>query len=246
MKQDCINFDKCLKELQEFPLFKGLPSQSLKVLLGLTTLHEWPKKKLVITTANKPYKFYLIMSGRVKAYSYDLRTGRQLTLFILTVKDAFDICTLIEQCDHKLNYETIDKTVALSIPLVDIRSWIDKNSIASKTVFKYMALKMLQLETYLTEMSMDDTQTRLAKLLLKHMNTTSRKIEMINNLSHEELAMFIGTTRAVLNRHIQEFKEQGIISVSRKHIEILDSTELTKRTTSSLKQDSLTKKGYLS
>ena len=89
---------------------------------------------------------------------------------------------------------------------------------------------MQRLEEFVIDISLEDTPTRLANLLIKNMNTTSNKIELIDNLSHRELAQLIGTTRAVVNRHIQDFKNDGILKVERKYIEILNVKELLNKT----------------
>ena len=54
------------------------------------------------------------------------------------------------------------------------------------------------------------------------MNRESFEIELINELTHLELAAMIGTTRAVLNRHLQEFKEQGVIETGKRQIRVLN------------------------
>ena len=76
------------------------------------------------------------------------------------------------------------------------------------------------MEEFATDISLEDTSTRLAKLLIKHLNSKTCKIQLINDLSHNELAQLIGTTRAVINRHLQEFKKEGILKIERKSLEV--------------------------
>ncbi|MCK5442947.1 MAG: winged helix-turn-helix domain-containing protein [Maribacter sp.] len=45
-------------------------------------------------------------------------------------------------------------------------------------------------------------------------------IEVNNNLPNEEIARLIGSTRAVVNRHIQELKKCGAITVKRNFIDV--------------------------
>jgi CRP/FNR family transcriptional regulator len=47
-------------------------------------------------------------------------------------------------------------------------------------------------------------------------------LELINDLPNDEIASMIGTTRAVVNRHIQELKKAGAITTKRSHIDIKD------------------------
>ena len=60
----------------------------------------------------------------------------------------------------------------------------------------------------------------MSNLLLRYSNNQSHQLEVINNLPNNEIANLIGTTRAVVNRNIQELKKAGAISVKRKQIDI--------------------------
>jgi len=88
------------------------------------------------------------------------------------------------------------------------------------SIFKYLAQRMRMLENAVTDVCFHNTLTRLSNLLLSNINKDSKKLEIINNLPNEEIAKLIGTTRTVVNRHIQELKKAGVISVKRKQIDI--------------------------
>lgn len=61
---------------------------------------------------------------------------------------------------------------------------------------------------------------RFGRLILKHINRDSREQEFIHDLSNEEIANLTGSTRAVGNRHLQQFKNDGTINIGRPKIEI--------------------------
>lgn len=63
--------------------------------------------------------------------------------------------------------------------------------------------------------------------LFKNLNTINTdQPNLIQDLSHEEIASMIGTVRKVLNRNIQKLKHDGIIDIKRKNIEIQDMQQL--------------------
>lgn len=216
--------------LSENNLFKDIPPKSIESLLDISTPKIWSNKTTIADTEKTLFTFYIIISGKVKAYNFDLKNNRQLTLCILSKNDVFDVCTLMNGCLHDIYYETLDKTEVLAIPIFKMKKWMNENTNIINSFFGYIINKMQRLEEYVIDVSLEDTPTRLAKLLIKNMNTSSNKIEIINNLSHRELAHLIGTTRAVINRHIQEFKKDGILKIERKYIEILDLKALLNKT----------------
>jgi CRP/FNR family transcriptional regulator len=101
-----------------------------------------------------------------------------------------------------------------------MRHWINENPKMHKAILYYLSERMRQLMDVATDVTLHSTLVRLANLLLKNINGETRKLELINNLPNEEIAGLIGTTRAVVSRHIQELKRCGAISVSRKQINV--------------------------
>lgn len=215
--------------LRKSILFKDVPRASLKDLLKLSSPKQWSIKKSILDTHKTLYSFYIIISGRIKVYNFDSNNNRQLTLFILSSKDVFDVCTLINGCSHNVYYETLEKSEVLEIPIYNMKKWMDKNPLITKTFFKYLINKMQYLEESVIDACLESTPTRLAKLLIKNINVDNNKIEHISDLPHKELAQLIGTTRAVVNRHLQEFKKEGILIIDRRYIEVINIPKLLKK-----------------
>ncbi|MDE3743400.1 Crp/Fnr family transcriptional regulator [Maribacter polysaccharolyticus] len=203
-------------------LFKDLPYSSLTALLKIATGKTWAKKSCILDTQETCYKFYIIISGRIKVYNFDMEKDRNLTLFMLKTNDVFDIFSLIDCARHEVYYETLDKTELLCIPLADMKQWIADHPEFNQNFLVYVIDKMCHLQKYVSDMVFKDAPTRLAHLIYNYLNLNSHELEVINDLTHEELAAMIGTTRAVLNRHLQNFKEEGIICLGRKEIIVTD------------------------
>ena len=83
------------------------------------------------------------------------------------------------------------------------------------------------MEELALDLSFYDTTSRLLKLISKNINPKNlNKLKLLYDLPHEEIASLIGTVRKVLNRHIQKLKNDGIIDVKHKNIEIKDTQKL--------------------
>lgn len=207
-------------------LFMDLPHSSLNELLEIASSHIWPKKTCILDTHQICYKFYIIISGRIKVYNFDMVKDRQLTLHMLQGNDVFDIFSLIDCVQHQVYYETIDEAEVLSLPLPAMKLWISNNPSFNTNFLAYVIEKMCYLQKYVADMVFQDAPSRLAYLIYRNLNFDSNELEAINDLTHQELAAMIGTTRAVINRHLQNFKEDGILSLGRRQITVLDITHL--------------------
>ncbi|NNF19907.1 MAG: Crp/Fnr family transcriptional regulator [Flavobacteriaceae bacterium] len=201
-------------------LFSEISHDALDQLLEIASAQYWPKKTCILDPTHTLYTFYIILSGKVKGYVFDDKHDRPLTLFLLTQNDVFDVFTLINGEVRDIRYETLCDTEVLSIPMYKLHEWIQQNQDVYKALLKYTTDKMRQMENYISNLIMEDTSIRLARLLYNHVNPSSRQVEVLSGLTHDELGALIGTTRTMIGRHIQAFKEEGILRTERREIEI--------------------------
>jgi CRP/FNR family transcriptional regulator, cyclic AMP receptor protein len=219
MLSDHDEYLNCFTSLEKSLIFKSLEKQQLKTVLNDMVLKKWEAgyfKNSIEDTSN----FNFIVSGRLKIYQINSKTGREYTIFILSSGDVFDIINLLDSEPHQVYWEAMDDLMILSISITKMRDFVLKYDQLNLSIFKYLAQRMRMLENAVTDVCFHNTLTRLSNLLLSNINEDSKKLEIINNLPNEEIAKLIGTTRTVVNRHIQELKKAGVISVKRKQIDI--------------------------
>lgn len=215
--------------LQENKLLKGLSRPRLEVIVAEAQKETWPKNTCRLDRMKPMQKFYFIISGRIKVYKVDASSGRELTLFLLTKNDAFDVLCLLDKREHEVFYETLDEVVLCAVSMDRIRRWVQEYPEINSNMLPYLSHALKTMEDYASDITMIDISTRLARLILSNINSESKKLELINDLSNEELANLIGTTRAVINRHLQEFKNKGILNLGRQKMEIRDLQSLLEK-----------------
>lgn len=212
--------EKYTQALRKNKLLKDLGDEQISGFLGLMEEEIWPKHTCSIEKSLYQKKFHFVISGRLKIYKIDERTGREFSLFILKKGDAFDILCLLDGGEHAVFYEALDRAVLLSTPMPVMQQWLKDHPEVNRNMLPYLSQRMRVLEEYASNITLIDISTRLAKLILSHVNKESRQLELINDLSNEELANLIGSTRAVVNRHLQDFKNEGILDLGRQKVEI--------------------------
>lgn len=218
-KQNEVFFSTTIKECI---LFNKLSSKEITSLLALFHIEDWPKETCIINHRKLFYHFHIILSGRIKMYQVDTLNGKELTLFLLTNNDVFDLFCLLDGCEHNVYYECLDDAKVLATPMDTLRDWLNKNPKLYKNFLPYAGSQLRMLENTVSDMTFTNISTRLIKLILKNVNKSSKNLELINDLSNKELANLIGSTRAVVNRHLQKLKKNGCIKLSRNRLEIKD------------------------
>lgn len=209
-------------------LFKDFEKKLLLEIASNFVEEKWPAHTCS-SCYQLNHKFHIIISGRLKIFMTDEETGREFTLFLLSKNDFFDVISLIEECNHKIYYESLEDVRMLSISTLTMRQWLKKYPMLNQRLLPYIGKQLISVEEYAVNHTLFEIPTRLARLILKNLNHESKKVEFINDLSNEEIANLIGSTRAVVNRHFQDFKNEGILKIGRKRMEVTNLPLLLKK-----------------
>ncbi|QED37028.1 Crp/Fnr family transcriptional regulator [Antarcticibacterium arcticum] len=226
MAGENILISKYPEVIRNCVLFDKLPQDSRDLLLSLFHEETWPKNTCIVNHEKFFFHFFLIISGRIKMYQVDSFGEKEITLFILSKNDVFDLFCLLDGNEHLVYYECLDNVKVLAAPMGEVRKWYNQNPAALKNLLSYAGKQLRLLENYVSDITFTDLSTRIIKLLINNVNTTSKDLGKINNLSNKEIAFLVGSTRTVVNRHLQRLKSNGSIRITRNKLEIMDLSKL--------------------
>ena len=224
MRPDSPFYSVCFNVLRLSPLFSSLDEKTLQDMLLHFHRETWMKNSPAMDSGQTIDRFYVIISGRMKVCRINPDTGRELTIFLLGPGDVFDVICLLDYQQHEVEVTAIDDLETMCAPLGEVRDWIRQHPGFNRTFLPYLGNQIRSLEELAVDLTLHDTWTRLSRLIIRHIDHKQHqnRLKLINDLSHEELANLIGSARAVVNRHIQGLKKEGILEISRKHIEVKD------------------------
>lgn len=207
-------------------IFNTLEEGPRNLLLSLFHEEKWSKHTCILNNQKVFFHFFIIVSGRVKMYQVDDFGEKEITLFILSKNDIFDLFCLLDGNEHEVFYECLDEVKVLAAPMPEIRKWYNQYPVAFKNLLPYAGKQLRLLENFVSSITFTDISTRILKLLISNVNSNSNDLEKINDLSNKEIAFLIGSTRTVVNRHLQRLKRNGAIEISRNKLEIKDLPKL--------------------
>ena len=220
--------DKYYSTLKNCELFSGMTDEHWKELLVSFHEEKWPKETCMVNHQKFLFHFYIIVAGRIKMYNVDELSEKEHTLFLLKKADVFDLFCLMDGTQHRVYYECLDNVKVLAIPMDKLRIWLERNPVHYQHFLSYAGKMMRMLESNVSQLIFTDISTRLLRLLVNNVNHNSKQLEHINDLPNKEIANLIGSTRAVVNRHLQKLKKNGSIKIARKQVEIKDISLLLK------------------
>ncbi len=231
MNADSPLYNHYKNELSKSPIFSGLSEQLLDNMLEQFQYTTWRRTNISSSTALME-RFHLIINGRVKIEHIDPQSGDQVTLFILGSGDGFDVISLLDGKPRDIRAVAIEDLHLLTAHTQTVREWINHYPEFNINFLPYLGVQMRTMETLAADLATKDTITRLARLILRHTahnnhhsennraKNNHHQIKLIHDLSNTALAQMIGSTRQVVNHHLQALRHKGILINQSKNLAI--------------------------
>ncbi|MBW2185794.1 MAG: Crp/Fnr family transcriptional regulator [Deltaproteobacteria bacterium] len=216
MRPNAPHYARCLKILSRSPLFSSLDDALLKDMLEMFQYETRGKDETAISPRHASAHLYIIISGRAKVSVYNPENGREHILFLLGPGDGFDLISLLDSEWHEAVATALDDMEVLFTTVQQAREWINQHSEFNRAFLPYLGKQMHGLADQVVDLSLYDTEVRLARLILRYLVPDKlAQNPLINDLSQETLASMIGSVRVVVTRHLSNWKQKKIISGQR-------------------------------
>lgn len=169
---------------------------------------------------------FLIESGQVRAYIVS-ETGKEITLYRLFERDVciFTASCLMKNINFDIFIETEKETTAYLIPTV-IYEKLSKESMAIQAFANELMASRFSDVMWIMEQALFMTlDKRLAIFLLEQSNIDESDSVVI---THEKIANNLGSAREVVTRMLKYFQDEGMVTLKRGTIHIIDRKKLEK------------------
>ncbi len=171
---------------------------------------------------------FLLESGQIRAYIIS-ESGKEITLYRLFDRDIciFSASCIMKNISFDIFIETEKETVAYLIP-TPIFDKLSKESMAVQSFTNELMASRFSEVMWIMEQALFMTlDKRLAVFLLEQSN-----IDETDNIeiTHEKIANNLGTAREVVTRMLKYFQNEGMVSLNRGSINLLDKNKLEQLT----------------
>ena len=168
--------------------------------------------------------FMLILKGTIRIYQ-TAPDGREMTLYRV---EAGDLCILsLNSMLQKRSFNAIAQTEsdvsALVLSSDDFRHVMNVSEIFRNYVLSTMTERLCEAMYLIQDTAFNHLNMRLACMLG---SLFERSQGSILQITHQELAHELGTTREVVSRILKEFERQNCVNLSRGKIELASATGL--------------------
>ncbi|WP_456432876.1 Crp/Fnr family transcriptional regulator [Nitratifractor sp.] len=171
--------------------------------------------------------FFIFLSGKVKFFQMDFHSGKEQVIYLMTRGDMYDTVVLLDNRPHDLMSEVLESGEALRLPIGKVREWMYQYPAFGEVILRYIASQVRHVEELAADLTLLDTKERLLKLIVESIEKSRRTgVNVLENLSHAEIANLIGTVRHVVDRHIKQLKADGILEAGRRKLSLKNMEKL--------------------
>jgi CRP/FNR family transcriptional regulator len=164
-----------------------------------------------------------VVSGWFKSEKTS-KEGRQQTLRFIGSMEVINEYSVFSDEPNAATIIALEKADIFQLNKLDVEILLSQSSGFLRAVIASLAKRIQILLNHVENLSLYSVEQRLARYLLEE-----AKDGVVNRQTWKtqaEIAAHLGTVVDVVNRILQEFERQGLISISRKQFKILDSDSL--------------------
>lgn len=201
-----------------YPALAGLPSARLE---GLATL-QLPAGTQVFAEHQPCQGFPLLLEGSIKVVKL-ATSGRELMLYRVSPGGSCIISSscLLGHSDYNARGIAESPLTLLALPIPVFTELMLSHPPFRDFVFHLFAERIGELMQLVEEVAFARLDQRLAKLLL------ARNEDQIA-ITHQQLADELGSVREIVSRLLKGFAAQGLVTLGREQVTIVDRSGLQK------------------
>jgi CRP-like cAMP-binding protein len=223
------NTREIIDSLKFVPLFKDIGHPQLEHLADITRKCIYKKNSIFLQQDEKSSHLFIILSGQVKI-SLISECGRELILRLLGKNDFFGEMSLLNENVNEAMATSITDVELLSISHKDFAKYIETHPAVALAIMSHLCDNLNKAYRQIESLVFLNVQSRIARIFLDMAKSSSIKTEkgifFVPQITHQELANMVGTSRETVTKIITKFKTKGSIKITRDGIILTDQNYL--------------------
>ncbi|MFO7611179.1 MAG: Crp/Fnr family transcriptional regulator [Clostridia bacterium] len=210
-------FDGILAD--KFDFVREMKPDEFEYLKKNIMYKEIKKDQMIFGTHDRCESIPLVIRGQLRLFRVS-DEGREMTSYYIT---PGNICILAAVCtigmmEYDFTAQAVEDTLMAMLDPESFRHLLNTSSSFKSFIFLEMADKLITSISLIDDMKFTRIEDRIMEYLRRNANE-----EGWLSITHENLAVNIGTVREVVSRQLKKMEKSGKISMGRKKIRLLDS-----------------------
>ncbi|AJQ29775.1 MULTISPECIES: Crp/Fnr family transcriptional regulator [Pelosinus] len=212
--------------LREIPVFSRLPEKQLEIIHNHTIERRFRKGMIIFLEGDTGEGFHYVKSGKVKV----LRTsddGREHIIKILGAGEIFAEVLMFNNRPYPATAVAVEPSCIGMIRNIDLEQLVLTNNELALQLIKALSQRLIYAQQKIKNLALNDVMSRTVEVLLRLSQEQgdikdNGVIELALDLSRQDLANLVGTTRETVTRTLSSLKKDKFIDFDGQKIRILD------------------------
>jgi len=211
--------------LKAIDIFRELTEDEIAVIHEAVTSERRHKGALLYTPGDPGDRLFVLKQGSVSLYRVTL-DGHKLVVRTLGAGTIFGEMELTGQSMRGCFAEADEDVLVCTLARSALERLIAARPVVALRLLTVMGQRVQELEERLESMAYGSARQRLARFLLVHAKSGLEGRSSLTGFSHEDIAEAIGSIRQTVTSELQRMKDEGLIGLHRKCIDLLDQLAL--------------------
>ncbi len=205
-------------------LFSALSPEELQSIASLAVERLFHAGDVLIQEGMPCEGLYILSKGSVKI-SKTSPSGREIMLAMDSAPCSVAEVPLFDGGDYPATVTALQETQAFFVGKDDFRRFCETHPKVAMKVLAVVGRRLRQLVRLVETVTFGSMRQRLAQTLLEFAGQPKPATIEIP-ITHEELALRLGTVREVVSRNLARFQAEGMIRIVKRQLVILDADAL--------------------
>jgi CRP/FNR family transcriptional regulator, cyclic AMP receptor protein len=211
--------------LRRTELFRAVPAADLETVVASSRLRRFRRGQIVFTTGDPGDTLIVVISGEVKIIAR-AADGGQLTLTVVGPGGTLGEVSVADGGPRSADVETVGESQLLFIPREIVQAVCARVPAAGQALASAIAATLRRLTEAASDLAFLDLPRRAAKLLLSQPRGGDGVIT--EQLTQEEYARRLGSTRQSVNVALRGFERRGWIEVKNRTVTVKQAGALAR------------------
>jgi CRP/FNR family cyclic AMP-dependent transcriptional regulator len=208
--------------LREIDIFCDLTPEDMTWLEQTTAMFTCPKGQIIYAPGETGEILFLLKRGRVQIYRLSAE-GKKLVVATLEAGTFFGEMNFVGQGMYESFAEALEPSVVCALSRPDLIRLVQAKPMVAVRLLHAVGQRLVETQAALEDLAFKPVPARLAALLLRLQKSHG---DVIEGISHQELADMAGTLRETATETLDEFKAAGWIETGRRKLVIRDAAAL--------------------
>ncbi|CAG7641865.1 hypothetical protein PAESOLCIP111_04278 [Paenibacillus solanacearum] len=167
-----------------------------------------------------------ILSGCVRIFKLNA-SGREVTLYRVRGGECcvLMMASILGETEYEASVHIESEAEVLLFPVDAFRRWMHSYQPVSRYIYKQFTSRFISVTSLLEQIAFGSMQERVAAYLIqRHQETASSSAGI--EMTHEQIAVELGTAREVVSRMLKNLAGEGAIRLQRGKIIVTDYAKL--------------------